>query len=151
MGAPNNKAKPKRVRCSATENPCRSRISRDVLTSHRPEYHYSVGWLFPISLVHEMMRYDMKVWRCTSWLIRGSIFRGSGSGILWVPASRTTKSPFQIISRRYQTSISAAELQFGQPLYETHPHLLKAGECKEFVTTSIQTLTDQSDTWHYCC
>lgn len=24
--------------------------------------------------------------------------------------------------------VSAAELQFGQPLHETHPHLLKAGE-----------------------
>ena len=29
--------------------------------------------------------------------------------------------------RKY-ASISAAELQFGQPLHETHPHLLKAGE-----------------------
>ncbi|KAI9772374.1 MAG: hypothetical protein M1835_006278 [Candelina submexicana] len=30
-------------------------------------------------------------------------------------------------SRSY-ASVSAAELQFGQPLHETHPHLLKAGE-----------------------
>lgn len=26
------------------------------------------------------------------------------------------------------SSISAARLQFGQPVYETHPHLLKPGE-----------------------
>ena len=33
--------------------------------------------------------------------------------------------------RRY-ASVSAAELQFGQPLHETHPHLLKAGERKKY-------------------
>lgn len=26
--------------------------------------------------------------------------------------------------------VSAAELQFAQPVYETHPHVLNAGECK---------------------
>lgn len=31
---------------------------------------------------------------------------------------------------RQYASISAAELQFGQPLHETHPHILKAGERK---------------------
>ena len=30
------------------------------------------------------------------------------------------------------TSVAAAELQFGQPLHETHPHLLKAGESKYY-------------------
>ena len=30
--------------------------------------------------------------------------------------------------KRLYTSISAADLQFGQPVHETHPHLLKAGE-----------------------
>jgi len=30
--------------------------------------------------------------------------------------------------RRSYASVSAAELQFGQPVHETHPHLLKAGE-----------------------
>lgn len=29
---------------------------------------------------------------------------------------------------RFYASVSAAELQFGQPLRETHPHLLKPGE-----------------------
>jgi intermediate cleaving peptidase 55 len=31
------------------------------------------------------------------------------------------------VSRR-GISVSAAELRFGQPVHETHPHLLKAGE-----------------------
>ena len=31
---------------------------------------------------------------------------------------------------RTYASVSAAKLQFGQPLHETHPHLLEAGECK---------------------
>ena len=30
---------------------------------------------------------------------------------------------------RSYASISASELQFGQPLHETHPHLLEPGEC----------------------
>ncbi|KAI4169741.1 MAG: hypothetical protein LQ343_005482 [Gyalolechia ehrenbergii] len=32
------------------------------------------------------------------------------------------------ISSRPYASVSAAELQFGQPLHETHPHLLRSGE-----------------------
>ncbi|EAS35841.1 xaa-Pro dipeptidase app [Coccidioides immitis RS] len=35
--------------------------------------------------------------------------------------------------RRYN-SISAADLQFGQPLHETHPHILKAGELTPGIT-----------------
>lgn len=31
--------------------------------------------------------------------------------------------------RRTYASISAAELKFGQPLHETHPHILSPGEC----------------------
>lgn len=30
--------------------------------------------------------------------------------------------------RRISSTVQAAELRFGQPLHETHPHLLKAGE-----------------------
>ncbi|KAI9877181.1 MAG: hypothetical protein M1830_004616 [Pleopsidium flavum] len=33
-----------------------------------------------------------------------------------------------VSSRRSYVSVSAAELRFGQPVHETHPHLLKAGE-----------------------
>jgi intermediate cleaving peptidase 55 len=48
-----------------------------------------------------------------------------------------------IQSRRPYASISAADLQFGQPVHETHPHLLRAGESthllniKEFLLTSL--------------
>ncbi|TAQ84922.1 hypothetical protein B7494_g6739 [Chlorociboria aeruginascens] len=38
------------------------------------------------------------------------------------------------LSRRSYTSISAADCQFGQPVYETHPHLLKAGEVTPGIT-----------------
>lgn len=37
--------------------------------------------------------------------------------------SRATTQP-----RRTYASVSAADLQFGQPVYETHPHLLRPGE-----------------------
>lgn len=42
-----------------------------------------------------------------------------------IPRTRPTYSP----SRSY-ASIPAEELQFGQPVHETHPHLLRAGESK---------------------
>jgi intermediate cleaving peptidase 55 len=38
----------------------------------------------------------------------------------------------QAFIRRGYASISAAELKFGQPLHETHPHLLGPGE-REFM------------------
>ena len=34
----------------------------------------------------------------------------------------------QLSERKFYNSVPAAELQFGQPVHETHPHLLKAGE-----------------------
>lgn len=40
-------------------------------------------------------------------------------------------------SRSY-ASVSAAQLQFGQPVYETHPHILKPGECKPLLPTPAQ-------------
>ncbi|KAK4249421.1 peptidase M24, structural domain-containing protein [Corynascus novoguineensis] len=36
--------------------------------------------------------------------------------------------------RSFATSISAAELEFGQPVYETHPHILKPGEITPGIT-----------------
>lgn len=42
---------------------------------------------------------------------------------------------------RSYASISAAELYFGQPLHETHPHLLKAGERKVTVHFFAAQLT----------
>jgi hypothetical protein len=38
-------------------------------------------------------------------------------------------STVNVNGRRHYASVSAAELQFGQPVHETHPHLLRAGEC----------------------
>jgi hypothetical protein len=43
-----------------------------------------------------------------------------------VPSATTrTSRPTQ---RRTYAAVSAADLQFGQPVHETHPHLLRAGE-----------------------
>jgi hypothetical protein len=39
------------------------------------------------------------------------------------------------IARRCYASISAADLKFGQPVHETHPHLLKVGEGKKVVVS----------------
>ena len=47
-------------------------------------------------------------------------------------AASITKWPLGIrrLPVQLRPYVSAAELQFGQPLHETHPHLLKAGERK---------------------
>jgi intermediate cleaving peptidase 55 len=37
-----------------------------------------------------------------------------------------------IHSKRRYATVSAADLQFGQPVHETHPHLLRAGECTPY-------------------
>ncbi|KAK4150325.1 peptidase M24, structural domain-containing protein [Chaetomidium leptoderma] len=42
--------------------------------------------------------------------------------------------PRKTWNRNYATSISAAELEFGQPVHETHPHILKAGEITPGIT-----------------
>lgn len=36
----------------------------------------------------------------------------------------------RLLAARTYATVSAAELQFGQPVHETHPHILKAGERK---------------------
>lgn len=40
---------------------------------------------------------------------------------------------------RHYASVSASELQFGQPVYETHPHILKSGESTSCLPPSTQT------------
>lgn len=52
-----------------------------------------------------------------------------------------TSAPTSLARR---ASTAASKLQFGQPLHETHPHLLKAGERKFFILISPRTklLTD---------
>lgn len=50
-------------------------------------------------------------------------------------APRLSRSSYQTLGRiqvsfrrTYATSVGAAELKFGQPLHETHPHILEPGE-----------------------
>ncbi|KAI4120265.1 MAG: hypothetical protein LQ338_007142 [Usnochroma carphineum] len=49
------------------------------------------------------------------------------------PAHRPPSRNGVLPSRSY-ASVSAADLQFGQPLHETHPHLLKPGELTPGIT-----------------
>ncbi|KAI4284742.1 MAG: hypothetical protein L6R38_001198 [Xanthoria sp. 2 TBL-2021] len=49
------------------------------------------------------------------------------TGGLLPPATPVYSRPGPLQSRSY-TAVSAADLQFGQPVHETHPHLLKPGE-----------------------
>ncbi|KAL8809137.1 MAG: hypothetical protein Q9200_003684 [Gallowayella weberi] len=39
-----------------------------------------------------------------------------------------------VLQSRFYASVSAADLHFGQPLHETHPHILKAGELTPGIT-----------------
>ncbi|KAL2147469.1 hypothetical protein VTI28DRAFT_9369 [Corynascus sepedonium] len=59
------------------------------------------------------------------------------------PVLRQIRRPFivptkplslRLRHRSFATSISAAELEFGQPVYETHPHILKPGEITPGIT-----------------
>ena len=57
---------------------------------------------------------------------------------------------FALNNHRAYGSISAADLQFGQPVHETHPHLLKAGESKFIsIRTRIGMLKIISHTWYH--
>ncbi|KAK3937872.1 peptidase M24, structural domain-containing protein [Diplogelasinospora grovesii] len=47
--------------------------------------------------------------------------------------SRSCPAPAPVGRRSYAT-VSAAELEFGQPVHETHPHILKAGEITPGIT-----------------
>ncbi|KAG4032695.1 hypothetical protein MFRU_006g01610 [Monilinia fructicola] len=49
-----------------------------------------------------------------------------------ISAATRCRTTYQ--SRRTYASISASELQFGQPVHETHPHLLNAGEVTPGIT-----------------
>ncbi|KAL6866636.1 peptidase M24, structural domain-containing protein [Trichoderma novae-zelandiae] len=62
--------------------------------------------------------------------------RGISQAISHVNRQRPS-SPSSYISsprRCYSSVISAADLQFGQPVHETHPHILKAGEITPGIT-----------------
>ncbi|KAL8736819.1 MAG: hypothetical protein Q9166_000185 [cf. Caloplaca sp. 2 TL-2023] len=53
--------------------------------------------------------------------------------VLPLSAHRPSRGTGATPSRSY-ASVSAADLQFGQPVHETHPHLLKAGELTPGIT-----------------
>jgi intermediate cleaving peptidase 55 len=55
------------------------------------------------------------------------------SGRFIIP-SRPCLASSRVPRRAYATSVAAAELKFGQPLHETHPHLLEPGELTPGVT-----------------
>ncbi|KAK1836667.1 putative peptidase [Podospora conica] len=46
----------------------------------------------------------------------------------------TCRSSRQTSRRGYATAIPASDLEFGQPVYETHPHILKPGEITPGIT-----------------
>ncbi|KAI4211542.1 MAG: hypothetical protein LQ351_005718 [Letrouitia transgressa] len=69
---------------------------------------------------------------CLSSSQRQGLFNTCKLSTLVAPQSRLITGP-SIQSRLY-TSTSAADLQFGQPVHETHPHLLRPGELTPGVT-----------------
>lgn len=56
-------------------------------------------------------------------------------------------------SRSY-AAVAASELQFGQPVHETHPHLLKAGESRvgliQWGLSATANIVPNSYTRHHC-
>ncbi|KAK6595847.1 metallopeptidase family M24 [Botrytis cinerea] len=60
--------------------------------------------------------------------VSSSSFRSSRPRCQAEVSSAATKCHTTYQPRRAYASISASELQFGQPVHETHPHLLDAGE-----------------------
>ena len=46
----------------------------------------------------------------------------------WVCSSCRRPPPSPVLRRSYASEVSASELSFGQPVHETHPHLLQPGE-----------------------
>jgi hypothetical protein len=54
-----------------------------------------------------------------------------------------------------RTVVSAADLQFGQPLHETHPHLIAPGDCnppwtQTLLSSHVLTLLPSSDPRYLC-
>jgi hypothetical protein len=54
-----------------------------------------------------------------------------------------------------RTVVSAADLQFGQPLHETHPHLIAPGDCNPpyiplLLSSHMLTLLQPSDSRNLC-
>ncbi|KAJ5612797.1 hypothetical protein N7510_005991 [Penicillium lagena] len=64
-----------------------------------------------------------------------SLLRCALRGRLPAPSRPIYRSPTQRAPlRSYATSVAAADLKFGQPLHETHPHILNPGELTPGIT-----------------
>lgn len=66
--------------------------------------------------------------RCLNPLRRDLNLSGAGYDAQRKCCGRTNLLRSPVVRTRQYASVSASTLQFGQPVYETHPHLLKAGE-----------------------
>lgn len=86
----------------------------------------------PISLTVRLLRIKPDIiMKCALRILQqgsGSIERGTS--LLGSYAFSTSRLAAQTFHGRRYTSIAASKLQFGQPVYETHPHLLNVGEGK---------------------
>ncbi|KAL9113820.1 MAG: hypothetical protein Q9187_007558 [Circinaria calcarea] len=72
--------------------------------------------------------------RCLHSFIRYNLIRNDCNALLLGVSPRTFSCKDLLSKGRSYASVSAAELQFGQPVHETHPHLLKAGEITPGIT-----------------
>lgn len=63
--------------------------------------------------------------------------------------ARTSFGP--LTSIRSFVTVNAADLRFGQPLHETHPHILRPGECMCCNSLHECALMCSSNSWHYRC
>ena len=92
----------------------------------------TVYLLYPISLTIRVWRIKPDIiMKCALRILQqgsGSIERGTS--LLGSYAFSTSRLAAQTFHGRRYTSIAASKLQFGQPVYETHPHLLNIGEGK---------------------
>lgn len=68
--------------------------------------------------------------------VSSSSFRSSRPRCQAEVSSAATKCHTTYQPQRAYASISASELQFGQPVHETHPHLLDAGEGTKMNSTA---------------
>ena len=82
---------------------------------------YSLTMKLPRTALRQLERHAARP--CTTPLLRPCVHS----------RQHATPRPSQSPTRTY-ASISASELQFGQPVHETHPHILAAGELTPGIT-----------------
>lgn len=74
------------------------------------------------------IKHDIRMNSCLRILQQGSRSIELGRSLSKPSAFSTCRRIAQTSQSRPYASIAASEFQFGQPVHETHPHLLKAGE-----------------------